>query len=104
MVPRPIAPPYTRKVMAAIVGNPLVAATKFAAAAWTGSSAMLRKAVHSIVGFASAALRSAPRQGAAGPRSSPRCGREVYFWSFAVTVMVFAPGAGVPLWSNTGPP
>jgi divalent metal cation (Fe/Co/Zn/Cd) transporter len=36
-------------IYAAIVGNLLVAATKFGAAAWTGSSAMLSEGIHSIV-------------------------------------------------------
>jgi Co/Zn/Cd efflux system component len=38
-----------RVIYAAIIGDLLVGATKFAAAAWTGSSAMLSEGVHSIV-------------------------------------------------------
>ena len=36
-------------VYAALVGNVLVAVTKIGAAAWTGSSAMMSEAVHSVV-------------------------------------------------------
>src|SRR5665647_2516330 len=38
-------------VYAAAAGNLLVALTKFAAAWWTGSSAMLSEAIHSVVDF-----------------------------------------------------
>jgi divalent metal cation (Fe/Co/Zn/Cd) transporter len=38
-----------RVVYAALLGNVLIATTKFAAAAWTSSSAMLSEAVHSLV-------------------------------------------------------
>jgi divalent metal cation (Fe/Co/Zn/Cd) transporter len=36
-------------ICAALVGNRLVSATKFAAAAWTGSSARVSEGIHSLV-------------------------------------------------------
>lgn len=40
----------SRKVIfAALIGNSLIAVTKFAAAAYTGSSAMLSESIHSVV-------------------------------------------------------
>ena len=38
----------TKVVVAALIGNGLIAITKFGAAAHTGSSAMLSEAIHSV--------------------------------------------------------
>jgi divalent metal cation (Fe/Co/Zn/Cd) transporter len=71
--------------------------TKFAAAIWTGSPAMLSEGIHSVVdtgnellllyGFRRATVR-ADREHRLG------YGREIYFWSFVVALLVFAVGAG----------
>jgi cation diffusion facilitator family transporter len=104
MPPRRMASLSSRKVIyAAIVGNLLVAATKFGAAAWTGSSAMLSEAVHSVVDTGNSILLLYGLHRAKQPPDHDHplgYGREIYFWSFVVAVMVFALGAGVSLYEG----
>ena len=105
MAPRRIALLSSRKVIyAAIVGNLLVAATKFGAAALTGSSAMLSEAVHSVVDTGNSILLLYGLHRAKRPPDHDHplgYGREIYFWSFVVAVMVFALGAGVSLYEGS---
>ena len=104
MPPRRIASLSSRKVIyAAIVGNLFVAATKFGAAAWTGSSAMLSEAVHSVVDTGNSLLLLYGLRRAKQPPDHDHplgYAREIYFWSFVVAVMVFALGAGVSLYEG----
>ena len=97
-------PSSSKKVIyAALVGNLLVAATKFAAAAITGSSAMLSEAVHSLVDTGNEVLLLHGLRRAARPADQAHPfghGREVYFWSFVVALSVFALGSGVSLYEG----
>ena len=92
-----------RVVYAALIGNLLVAATKFAAAALTGSSAMASEAVHSLVDTGNEVLLLHGLRRAAVPPDEQHPlghGRELYFWSFVVTIVIFALGAGVSLYQG----
>lgn len=90
-------------VYAALSGNALVAATKLVAAAYTGSSSMLSEGVHSIVDTGNEILLLYGYRRADRPpdRKHPLGhGRELYFWSFVVAVLLFALGAGVSLYEG----
>lgn len=90
-------------VYAALVGNLFVAATKFVAASLTSSSSMLSEAVHSLVDTGNEALllygyfRSSQRPDDIHPLGY---GRELYFWSFIVSLLLFAIGAGVSIYEG----
>jgi cation diffusion facilitator family transporter len=88
---------------AALAGNLLVAITKFVAAAVTGSSAMLSEAVHSTADTSNEVLLLYGEHRSHKPPDSTHplgYGREVYFWSFMVSVLLFALGAGVSFWEG----
>ncbi len=90
-------------IYAAIAGNLLVALTKFGAALFTGSSAMLSEAFHSTVDTANEGLLLFGEYRAARPpdRRHPfGHGREIYFWSFAVAILLFAVGAGLSVYEG----
>ncbi|HXD45884.1 MAG TPA: cation diffusion facilitator family transporter [Pseudolabrys sp.] len=93
------AAPASRLVVhAALAGNLLVAVTKFAAAFWTGSSAMLSEAIHSTVDTADQVVLLYGLKRAERPPDALHplgYGRELYFWSFIVALLMFTLGAGV---------
>lgn len=90
-------------VHAALVGNLLVATTKAGAAFWTGSSSMLSEAVHSFVDTGNEVLLLYGMHRAKGEADQDHpvgYGRELYFWSFIVAVLIFALGAGVSIFEG----
>src|ERR1700692_525618 len=90
-------------VVAALIGDLLVAASKIVAAAWTGSAAMTSEAMRSVVDTTNEILllygihRSKQKSDADHPFGH---GREIYFWSFVVSLLIFALGAGVAIYEG----
>jgi cation diffusion facilitator family transporter len=93
----------TRTLIVALAANLGIAASKFVAAAITGSSAMLTEGVHSVVDSTNQLLLMWGRRQAkrAPDKLHPfGYGRELYFWSFVVAVLVFSVGAGVSVYEG----
>lgn len=83
--------------MAALLGNSAIAVAKFVTAALTGSAGMLAEAIHSVADTGNQVLLlwglSVSHRGRSVAHPFGR-GKEVYFWSFMVAVMLFV-GGGV---------
>jgi cation diffusion facilitator family transporter len=93
----------SRVLLLALAANVGIAIAKFVAAAITGSSAMLTEGVHSLVDSANQLLLLHGQRRAKRPpdaRHPSGYGRELYFWSFVVAIMVFALGAGVSIYEG----
>ena len=90
-------------IYAALVGNFLIAITKFVAAAFTGSSSMVSEGVHSLVDTGNELLLLYALHRSRQPADADHplgYGGEVYFWAFIVAVLVFALGAGVSFYEG----
>lgn len=85
----------TKAVITALAANTGIAATKFIAAAFSGSSSMLAEGVHSVADAGNQALllyggKAAKRK--ADEEHPFGYGRERYLWAFMVAIVLFSVG------------
>ncbi len=93
----------TKVIIAALIGNALIAITKFSAALITGSSAMLSEGIHSLVDTGNQVLLLYGLKQAKKPADEHfpfGHGKEIYFWSFIVAILIFALGGGISIYEG----
>lgn len=83
--------------------NLLIAVAKFGGAAITGSAAMMSEGIHSLVdtgnqGLLLLGLKLSTKE--PDDKHPFGYGKETYFWSFLVAVMIFGLGAGISIWEG----
>lgn len=90
-------------VVAAVIGNLVIAIIKFIAASITGSSAMIAEGIHSLVDTGNGGLILLGMRRSTSPPDAEHPfghGKELYFWTLIVAISIFGIGGGMSVYEG----